>query len=63
MSYSGQGVYQSTRSAARRSTRRLIDATRREEARYAALKAEENGLIDEVAVLKAFSNLTGSKTW
>lgn len=59
MSYSGQGVYQSTRSATRRNTRRQIDAARREEARYVALKAEQNGSIDEMAVLKAFAKLTG----
>ncbi len=58
MSYSGQGVYQSTRSLAKRNTRRLIDAARREEARYVAAKAEQNGL-DEMAVLQTFSNLTG----
>ncbi len=58
VSYSGQGVYQTTRSAFKRNTRRLIDTARREEARYAANKAEENGM-DETAVLQAFARLTG----
>jgi hypothetical protein len=58
VSYSGQGVYQTTRSLARRNTRRLIETARREEGRYALSKAEENG-IDEMEVLKAWSRLTG----
>ncbi|KAH6857149.1 UDP-glucose,sterol transferase [Chaetomium sp. MPI-CAGE-AT-0009] len=58
VSYSGQGVYQTTRDLTRRNTRRAIDGARREEARYALSKAEENG-IDEVAVLQAWSTLTG----
>jgi hypothetical protein len=58
VSYSGQGVYQTTRNAFKRNTRRLIDTARREEARYAVNKAEGNGM-DVMAVLQAFSRLTG----
>ncbi|KAL2126096.1 hypothetical protein VTI74DRAFT_1700 [Chaetomium olivicolor] len=59
VSYSGQGVYQSTRSTSRRKTRRLIEAAWRQEGQDAAARAEQDG-IDEMAVLQAFARLTGA---